>query len=105
MKNTIITLAIAVGSLVGISTEAEAGTKGDILRFVGKQLVNKHGGGGRHGDCGRPYLVRTSEICRRYERRTGRRPCGAYYHYNVTVITYRDFYSNGSSRTYTRTLS
>ncbi len=106
MKKTIITLAVAITSIVAFTPEAEAGTKGDILRFIGKQIV--HGGGpghgNGHGSC-TPYVVRTAELGRHFETRTGYRPCGAVYYYNVTIVTYRDFYSNGSSRTYTRTLS
>ncbi|MDF1659183.1 MAG: hypothetical protein P1U58_16315 [Verrucomicrobiales bacterium] len=104
MKTTLITLAIVATALIGFTPQAEAGTKKDILRFVGHQLSKNNGYGNGHGHC-TPYVVRTSEICRRCETRTGYRPCGSVYYYNVTVVTYRDYYSNGSSRTYTRTIA
>ncbi|MEM1442599.1 MAG: hypothetical protein AAGF67_09670 [Verrucomicrobiota bacterium] len=103
MKKTIATLAIAVTSLAAFTPEAEAGTKGDILRFIGQQIHKNHGPSYGHGHC-TPYLVRTAEIGRHCETRTGYRPCGSIYYYNVTVVTYREFYSNGSTRTYTRVL-
>ena len=102
MKKIILTLAIAVTALVGFTPEAEAGTKGDVLRFIGKQIAKNQGH--HHGGC-TPYVVRSMEIGRHFETRTGYRPCGAIYYYNVTVITYRDFYSNGTSRTYTKVLA
>ncbi|MEM6279151.1 MAG: hypothetical protein AAF733_06710 [Verrucomicrobiota bacterium] len=103
MKKTIATLAIAVTSLAAFTPEAEAGTKGDILRFIGQQIHGHYNPGYGHGQCA-PYLVRTAEICRRCETRTGYRPCGSIYYYTVTVVTYREFYSNGHTRTYTRVL-
>lgn len=104
MKTTLITLAIVATALIGFTPQAEAGTKKDILRFVGQQLSKNNGHGHGSGHC-TPYVIRTSEIGRHCETRTGYRPCGAVYYYNVTIVTYRDFYSNGSTRTYTRTLA
>lgn len=102
MKNTIVTLAIAFTAFVGFSPQAEAGTKREILRYVGHQFAGNHGHQHyRHGSC-TPYVVHTAELGRHCETRTGYRPCGSVYYYSVTVVTYRDFYSNGTSRTYTR---
>ena len=103
MKKTIATLAIAVTSLVAFTPEAEAGNTGDVLRFIGQQIHRNYGPSYGGGHC-TPYVVRTIEVCRRCETRTGYRPCGSVYYYNVTVITYRDIYSNGTHRTYTRVL-
>ncbi len=49
-----------------------------------------------------PYKVSTCEVCRRSYCRTAYDACGRCYHYTVTVVTYADTYSNGSSITYTR---
>ncbi len=101
MKVTLLTLVITATALFGFTNTAEAGTKGDILKFVGKQIVKKNHGGPHYGGPA-PYVVNTIVVSRRNEPRQGFRPCGAPYTYYVSVITYRDFYSNGSSRTYTR---
>ena len=107
MKTTLLALAIAATALVGFTNTAEAGTKKDIIKFIGKQIIDNHGPGHGHPGCGAPapYVVNTIEISRYSQPRHGFRPCGAPYTYYVTVVTYRDFYSNGTSRTYTRTLS
>ena len=55
--------------------------------------------------CATPYKVRTQEINRRLVRKTGYLSCGRPYTYHITVVTYRDYYSNGTSRTWTRTIS
>ena len=49
------------------------------------------------------YKLYTKEICRRYFCKTHYTHCGRAYHVRYVTITYRDFYSNGTSRTYTRT--
>ena len=105
MKFTLLTLALAATALFGFTSTAEAGTKGDILKFVGKQIVKKnHGGhhGGHYGCEPAPYVVNTIVVSRHSEPLFGYRPCGGRYTYYVTVTTYRSFYSNGSSRTYTK---
>jgi len=50
-----------------------------------------------------PYKVRTCEIGRRAYCQTAYDRCGGRYHYTVTVVTYRDSYSDGSARTFSRT--
>ena len=98
MKNTIIAAAAVI--LTGLfitAPEAEAGPRFSI------QIGGGHGHG--HGCERAPYLVRTIEVCRRCDRVVSYyRPCGTPVYRNVTVITYRGIYSNGSSRTYTRTV-
>jgi len=49
-----------------------------------------------------PYLVRTCEVCRNSVCRYAYDHCGRRYSYEVTVITYRSYYSNGSTSTFTR---
>lgn len=104
-KTALITLALTATAFVGFTPVAEAGTKEEILRFVGRQFIGNHHHQPHHGyaSC-TPHLVRTIELGRHCETRTGYRPCGAIYYYNVTVVTYRDIFSNGASRIYTRTL-
>ena len=92
---TILTLALAAAALIGFTSEAKA---------------NPHYGGPywgqpSHGHCGSIYKIRTIEICRRQECRTGYYPCGTPFRYHVTIVTYRDIFSNGTTQTYTRVLS
>lgn len=49
-----------------------------------------------------PYRVSTCVVYRNSYCRTSYDRCGNAYHYTVTVVTYRDNYSDGSSRTYSR---
>ena len=51
------------------------------------------------------YKIRTCEIDRCQYRKWAYDHCGKRYSYWVTVITYKDFYSNGSSRIWKRTIS
>jgi len=53
----------------------------------------------------KPVKVRTCEICRHAECRWAKDSCGNRYSFMVTIITYRDEYSDGSYYTYTRTYS
>ena len=50
------------------------------------------------------YKTSTCEINRRYECRYAYNHCGKRYSYRVAVITYKDHYSNGTWRTWTRTV-
>ena len=50
------------------------------------------------------YKVSTCEINRCYQCRTAYDHCGHRYTYRVAVITYKDHYSNGSWRTWTKTV-
>ena len=93
----ILTLALAAAALIGFTSEAEAGSS---PFYTGHVWGHSH-----HGNCApRVYKIRTIEICRRHECRTAYYPCGRPYTYSVTIVTYRDIFSNGSSRTYTRVL-
>jgi|GEM_PF-1517624 hypothetical protein len=49
----------------------------------------------------KPYKVSTCEVNRFKECRTAYDHCGKAYTYHVTIITYRDTYSDGSFKTYT----
>jgi hypothetical protein len=49
-----------------------------------------------------PRYVCTKELCRRYECRSAYDQFGCRHSYHVLVITYADYYSDGSARSYTR---
>lgn len=103
MKLTILSaVAVALFALIGAS-EAQAGP-----RYGGHR---GHGYGGYHHQpsyhvdhCAPVYKTRTVEICRERQCRTAYRSCGAPYTYHVTVVTYRDYFSNGTSRTWNRVI-
>ncbi|RFC44564.1 MAG: hypothetical protein DVB23_002249 [Verrucomicrobia bacterium] len=46
------------------------------------------------------YKTHTCEVNRCRYKKTAHDPCGRCYAYWITVVTYRDSYSNGTSRTY-----
>lgn len=50
-----------------------------------------------------PRFLCTKELCRRTECRYALDHCGRRVSFQVVVITYADFYSDGSSRSYNRT--
>jgi hypothetical protein len=118
MKLTVLaTAAAAALALVGAST-AEAGP-----RYSGG---GSYGGGGYAGSyrgghsSGHGYVAprytpshcapvvyktHTVEVNRYTQCRTAYDHCGRPYTYHVTVVTYCDHYSNGTSRTWSRTFS
>jgi len=49
-----------------------------------------------------PYRVSTCVVCRNSYCHTVYDRCGNAYSYTVTVVTYRDNYSDGTSQVYTR---
>lgn len=55
------------------------------------------------GQCSTPYVVQTCEVSRQRHCMNAVDSYGRPYPVYVTVVTYRDTYSNGSCRTYTRT--
>lgn len=122
MKSTILALAVGAAALLGTSTVAEAGPRFSFgfsnghfrapfhgsNHFGSSSNIHNYVGGSfrSSGHCApAPYHVRTDEVCRRTECRTAYTSCGRPYTYHVTIVTYRDIYSNGTSRTYTRTFS
>lgn len=59
-----------------------------------------------YSHCGpRVYKIRTCEVDRCQYRKWAYDHCGRRYSYWVTVITYKDTFSNGSSRIWKRTIS
>lgn len=79
-----LTIVIAAAILTLAPASAEAGTRYQS-----------------YSSCA-PRYIQTREICRRYECRYATDHCGRRYSYQVTVVTYADYYSNGSKRSYTR---
>jgi len=51
------------------------------------------------------YKIHTCEINRCKHKKVRYDHCGKAFYYYVTVVTYRDSYSDGSHRTWTRTFS
>jgi hypothetical protein len=58
--------------------------------------------GGGFGVSFAPRYVSTRELYRTIQTQWGYDGYGNAFSYNVLVITYADYYSNGTSRTYTR---
>ncbi len=103
MKSTIALIALAAAALVVGTTES---AHADNYRS------NNYGN--NYSKCEtpryqptycKPYKVSTCEIKRSKVCRTGYDHCGKPYTYHVTVVTYRDTYSDGSYKTWSRTLS
>lgn len=51
----------------------------------------------------RPYITHTCVVGSRTECRWATDYCGRRYSYQVRVVTYRSYYSNGQSTTFTKT--
>ena len=64
-----------------------------------------HGHHGHHGYHAPVYKVNTVEVNRYTQCRTAYDHRGRPYTYHVTVVTYCDHYSNGTSRTWSQTFS
>lgn len=116
MKLTVLTTAAAAAlALIGAST-AEAGP-----RFGGGSGGGGGYGGGYSGGSGyvfsqghydgpshcapAVYKVNTVEVNRYTQCRTAYDHCGRPYSYHITVVTYCDHYSNGTTRTWSQTFS
>lgn len=115
MKTIITTIAIAAAALFVSVNTAEAGPR--YGNNYGNSYGNGHGHGGYshnqksyghsygHGHHCQPYKVSTCEVNRYRQCRTKYDHCGHPITYHVTVVTYRDHYSDGSTRTYTKVYS
>lgn len=115
MKLTVLaTAAAATLALVGAST-AEAGPRYHGGSYGGGGYAGGYRGG--HGYVAPSYgygyshcapvvyKTHTVEVNRYTQCRTAYDHCGRPYTYHVTVVTYCDYYSNGTSRTWSRTFS
>ena len=83
MKTFIIAL-IAIASLSATVTQAKAGCYRPARSYCA------------------PYRVSTCEVGQRSYCKTATDRCGKRYQYTVTVVTLRDYFSDGSFRTYTQ---
>ncbi len=117
MKLTVLSTAAAASlALSGIATTAHAGP------FYGGGAAGGGGHGGHrqgygyvppihHGGYCAPtyhvpvYKIRTVEVNRYRQCRTAYDHWGRPYTFHVTVVTYCDHYSNGTTRTWSRTFS
>jgi hypothetical protein len=105
MKHLILSVIAAGAVFFGTATEAEAGLRySSGYRGAGFGYSTGHGYS-NHNHCAQPYKVRTVEVGRYHQCRTGYDRCGRLYTYHVTVVTYCDHYSNGATRTWSRTFS
>lgn len=107
MKTLLPILIVALLALAAPS--AEAG--GSFRLQYGSGSRHSHSGyhqSGRYdrgSQCRAPYVVSTCEIGRCRERRISYDRCGHRVCSYVTVVTYLDRYSDGRTRTYTRTFN
>ena len=62
-----------------------------------------HGHGHGHSHQCAPTYVCTREIGRSVQCQTGYDHCGRPFNYHVTVVTYANYYSDGSYTTFTKT--
>jgi len=128
MKSTLLSLTLAAAALFVVAAPAEAQTRFHFSHGGGYH--GGHHGGHIHRPSHRPshhsgyvhpsyshgrssghcapvpvHRVGTSEINRYRQPVTAYMPCGRPYTRWVTVVTYRDHFSNGTWRDYTRTFS
>ena len=97
---TLLALIVATVGLAAAAPEASAG--GHRHGHIGVNFG--HSGVSVHFNRCHVYKLYTKETCRRYFFKTLYNHCGSPYTVRYVTITYRDFYSNGTSRCYTRTL-
>lgn len=88
MKNIILTAIVAGASLFVATPKAEAGSCKPRVTYTCKQPV---------------YKVKTVVVNKCRYKKAAYDNCGRKYYYWVTVTTYRDIYSNGKTRTWSRT--
>ena len=117
MKLALLTTVAAALALAGVTT-AEAGPFRGGSGGYGAYGGGGYGGyseghgyvpsGGYHHaprHCAPVYKTHTVEVNRYTQCRTAYDHCGRPYTYHITVVTYCDYYSNGTSRTWSRTFS
>lgn len=116
MKLASLSIIAAAGTvLFGAATVAEAGPRFSI-QFGGSgygypshqhsQYTSNYSRYHQNsGHCAQPYKVSTVEVNRYTQCQTAYDHCGRPYTVHVTVVTYCDHYSNGTTRTWSRTFS
>ena len=83
-----LALALGLGAFTFAAPDAQAG---------GCRPQHHFGHGHRHVVV---FKVSTVEVCRHQHHEIRYYPCGRSYRVCYTVVTYRDIYSNGTSKTY-----
>ena len=98
------TILSAIAAIITITSTASAWDRGyissDECRPSRHYETPRHCEPVRHCEV---YKVSTCEINRCCHEKVGYDHCGRSYYYTVTVVTYRNYYSDGSSNTFTRT--
>jgi len=109
MKYWILALSLAVTAFVFAPSQAEAG---NFYLRIGPSNAWGYATGHHQWRSSSPrysnrcqprHVVRTCVVNKCRRKQVGYLPCGRRYTYYVTVVTYRDQYSDGTCRTYTRT--
>lgn len=88
MKTLLLLALAAAAGLAGVHAEDKAAATDPQAAPVSASLL---------------HVVRTHRLGSIREKRAGIDAHGRSYTYHVTVVTYKDVYSNGTSRVYTRT--
>lgn len=94
---TIVSLVIATLTFVAAPAAQALDLRPRITIVTSSSCVPQH-----HHHCA-PSYVCTKELCRHFQTQWVYDSFGSAYSVNVLVITYADYYSDGSARSYTRT--
>ena len=129
MKSILFSITVAAAVSIGSAVTAEAGPRHSkafhIENYVNPSVRpahNNHGPRSRpshgrhlhrshphsshfHGHHAMPHKISTVEVNRRTHSHVAYHPSGHPYTYYVTVVTYCDHYSNGTTRTWSKTFS
>jgi len=116
MKPIILSTLVAASLVFAGAHDAEAGPRhhgggsyGGGGLYGGGGYANGYGSVAphhAHGHCAPVvYKIHTVEVNRYTQCRTAYDHCGRPFVYHVTVVTYCDHYSNGSTRLWSRTFS
>lgn len=104
MKKIIIAATVAITALFVVTPDAEAGPKFKDSKKGSHDSAHRNDRDQRHDQT--PHIVRTVEINRSHKRIVSHyRSGGSPVYRHVTIVTYKQVYSNGHSRTYTKTLN
>ncbi len=110
MKKIIIAATVAITALFVVTPDAEAGPKFKDSKKGSHDSAHRNASAHRNDRDQRhdqtPHIVRTVEINRSHKRIVSHyRSGGSPVYRHVTIVTYKQVYSNGHSRTYTKTLN
>ena len=88
---------LAVVAVFGFTAAPKAEARPHISVSFG------HGHGYKHGHYCPPRKIRTCIVHTCYRTKYYFDHCGHKRYYRIKIVTYRSYYSNGTSRSYTRT--